>query len=259
MQIRKNEITTGLLVLATFGALVAVLVLVGMPGLIKPLNTYRIYYDNAKGIRPGDPVLLAGREIGKVKDLESPVPMGERPQGHEDYEVALEVRVDRKAPIYNNVTVQLTQNGLMGQMVIDFVKGDENTGLAPDGTKFTGERVPDLSESVSNQIKKLTEPGSDLAETLRNTKELMAKINQPEIPQIIRNTEQMTDTLKREPWRILWPSKKKYEDDPDPEEKKKEKKEEKKRQVRDPAPERGKEGPRRAEVREVRMKSSHCE
>jgi len=65
MQIHKNELTTGILVLVTLGILAAILVVIGMPGVIKPLNTYRVYYDNASGIRPGAPVLLAGREIGK--------------------------------------------------------------------------------------------------------------------------------------------------------------------------------------------------
>ena len=43
MQIHKNEITTGILVLVTFGFLIAILVIIGLPGVIRPLNTYRIY------------------------------------------------------------------------------------------------------------------------------------------------------------------------------------------------------------------------
>jgi hypothetical protein len=42
MQIRQNEVTTGLLVLVTFGIFIVILVIMGMPGLIQPLNTYRI-------------------------------------------------------------------------------------------------------------------------------------------------------------------------------------------------------------------------
>src|SRR5271156_3305472 len=140
MQIHKNEITTGILVLVTFGALIAVLVVIGMPGVIKPLNTYRIYYDNADGIRPGAPVLLAGREIGKVTDLKSPVPMDQRPQGHPDFEVSIDVEVAKDAQVYRSVTVHLTEQGLMGQEVIDFVHGDETSGLAENHTAFVGER-----------------------------------------------------------------------------------------------------------------------
>src|SRR5471032_878373 len=113
MQIHKNEITTGILVLVTVGVLLAILVVIGMPGVIKPLNTYRIYYDNANGIRPGAPVLLAGREIGKVTALQSPVPLDKRPAGHPDFEVSIDVQVERKAEVYHTVTVHLTQQGLM--------------------------------------------------------------------------------------------------------------------------------------------------
>src|ERR1700685_1799603 len=130
MHIRKSDITTGILVLATLGLLVAVLAVIGMPGLVKPINTYRIYYDNANGIRPGDPVLLAGREIGKVTALKSPVPLENRPNGHPDYEVSIDVQVDRNAQIYRSIVVRLTQQGLMGQQVIDFVHGDATSGLA---------------------------------------------------------------------------------------------------------------------------------
>jgi ABC-type transporter Mla subunit MlaD len=199
--------------LVTFGVLITVLVVIGMPGVIKPLNTYRIYYDNANGIRPGAPVLLAGREIGKVTTLKSPVPLDKRPSGHPDYEVSIDVQVERKAEIYHTVTVHLTQQGLMGQEVIDFVHGDASSGLAENHTEFVGERVPDISEAVAANMKRLTGPGSDLALTIKNAKTFMETLNNSQIPQVIKNSEQLTDTLKREPWRLLWPSTKSYPGD----------------------------------------------
>ena len=247
MQIRQNEITTGLLVLVTFGIFITILIIVGMPGLIKPLNTYRIYFDNAEGIRPGAPVLLAGREIGKVTSLKSPIPLAKRPAGHPDYEVSIDVQVSSNAEIYRNVTVRLTQQSLMGQEVIDFVHGDETAGLAANHTEFTGQRVPDISESVADNMTRLTGPESDLAHTIqnlkrltepdselslsianfehltepdadlsltiKNTKILMETLNGSHIPQVIQNTEQLTDTLKRQPWRLIWPSTKSYPGD----------------------------------------------
>jgi len=41
---------TGLLVMGTFAVIVGMLVLLGAPGLFRPLVTYRIYVDNAAGI-----------------------------------------------------------------------------------------------------------------------------------------------------------------------------------------------------------------
>src|SRR5213596_4322797 len=73
MQLQKNEIMTGLLVVGTVAALLFVLVLLGAPGLFRPLVTYKIYVDNAAGIKQGAPVMLAGRKIGQVQKLFSPV------------------------------------------------------------------------------------------------------------------------------------------------------------------------------------------
>jgi ABC-type transporter Mla subunit MlaD len=207
MQIHKNELSTGILVLVSLGLLVAILVVVGMPGILKPLNTYRVYYDNANGIRPGAPVLLAGREIGKVTLLESPVPLEKRPKDHADFEVSIDVQVAKEAAIYRNVTARLSQQGLMGQQVIDFVYGDVNTGLAENHTEFVGDRVPDITESVNENMKRLTGPESDLALTIKNTKTFVAMLNKSPISQVIDNAEQFTNVLKKEPWRLLWPSK----------------------------------------------------
>ena len=41
--------------------------MLGAPGLFRPLVTYKIYLDNAAGIKLGAPVLLAGRKVGQVK------------------------------------------------------------------------------------------------------------------------------------------------------------------------------------------------
>jgi ABC-type transporter Mla subunit MlaD len=194
MQIHRNEVTTGLFVLIAFGIFVAILIVIGIPGVMSGVNVYRIYFDNASGIRSGAPVLLAGREIGKVSAIYSPVPLSKRPKGHENYEVAIDVKVESKARVYQNTKVQLKQQTLMGVRVIDFSQGDEKSSLAKDGGEFVGERIPDLGESLTGGLKRLTEPSSDFAITLKNAREF-------------------SDTLKREPWRLIWPGTKQYPED----------------------------------------------
>src|SRR5207244_7983291 len=73
MQLRRNEIMTGLLVVGTLAVITFVLILLGAPGLFRPLVTYKLYFDNAAGIKQGAPVMLAGRKIGQVQKLHSPV------------------------------------------------------------------------------------------------------------------------------------------------------------------------------------------
>ena len=233
MQIHRNEITTGVLVLGTLIAFITVLVIVGMPGLITPQKTFRIYFDNAAGIRPGAPVLLAGREIGKVTALESPVPMDQRPADHPDDEVLIVVQVAKDAAIYNNVTVHLTQQGMMGVQVIDFVQGDANAGLAENHIAFVGTRILGVGEAMGSMVdnikrlagpdsdlalaitnvKHLTESDSDLALTLKNVKTFTGTLNNSPLSQVITNAEQFTATIKRQPWRLIWPSTKSYPDD----------------------------------------------
>src|SRR5207248_10595149 len=84
MQLQRNEVLTGLLVVATLAILTGILVLLRAPGLFRPLTTYKIYFDNAAGIKLGAPVLLSGRKSGQVAKLYSPV-------SREDNQRAVEV------------------------------------------------------------------------------------------------------------------------------------------------------------------------
>lgn len=183
MQLQRNEILTGLLVLVTVAVLTGILILLGAPGLFKPLVTYRIYMDNAAGIKLGAPVLLAGRKIGQVEKLYSPVskedakraeasaaalrppdpnaapttppkpnstpaPVDAKPK----YEARIDVRVDKVAGVYKDAKARLITLGLLGETAIDFTQGDESSGRASDGETFAGERVADFGESISKML-----------------------------------------------------------------------------------------------------------
>jgi ABC-type transporter Mla subunit MlaD len=183
MQLQRNEILTGLLVLATVAVLTGILILLGAPGLFRPLVTYRIYLDNAAGIKLGAPVLLAGRNIGQVDKLYSPVSKEEalraesaaealraadpnspptptpkpnaRPTPGETkpkYEARIDVRVDKSAIVYKDARARLMTLGLLGETAIDFTQGSEKSGRAQDGEVFAGDRVPDFGESIAKML-----------------------------------------------------------------------------------------------------------
>jgi ABC-type transporter Mla subunit MlaD len=183
MQLQRNEILTGLLVLATVAVLTGVLILLGAPGLFRPLVTYRIYLDNAAGIKLGAPVLLAGRKIGQVDKLFSPVSKEEaqraeaaaaalrasdpnttptpppkpnaKPTPVETrtrYEARIDVRVDKSSIVYKDAKARLMTLGLLGETAIDFTQGNENSGRAADGEMFAGDRVPDFGESIAKML-----------------------------------------------------------------------------------------------------------
>src|SRR3954471_5197293 len=185
MQLRRNEILTGLLVLATIAVLTAILILLGAPGLFRPLVTYRIYMDNAAGIKQGAPVLLAGRKIGQVDQLYSPVSKedaarveGVRPalQAGEPsptptdkpkYEARIDVRVDKNALVYKDAHARLITLGLLGEVAIDITQGNDSSGRANDGEIFAGERVPDFGESISKMLDIVKPVATEATNTLK--------------------------------------------------------------------------------------------
>src|SRR5205807_5876460 len=137
------------------------------------LVTYKIYVDNAAGIKPGAVVMLAGRKIGQVQKLFSPVSREEERRAEEaaasfappepspspspstgkpKYEARIDVQVDRNAVVYRDAKARLMQLGLLGDMAIDITQGTEASGRARDGEIFAGERTPDFSEAASKML-----------------------------------------------------------------------------------------------------------
>ena len=153
MNIQRTEIRTGVLVVLSLAALVALLLYLGSPGVFVPQKTFGIYFDNAAGLEPGAPVLLAGRKIGQVRKLHSPVPEKDRP--NPKMETLVEVQVAKSAQIFTKVKAQMTQPSLLGKHVIDFTTGEEASGLAPDGMKFLGERASGLADAVPAVLEKI--------------------------------------------------------------------------------------------------------
>jgi len=185
MRFQRNEVLTGLLVLVTIAILAFILILLGAPGLFRPLVTYRIYVDNAAGIKPGAPVLLAGRKIGQVDKLYSPVSNDEAakaiaaaeaqhagdpsptPADRPKYEARIDVKVDKTALVYKDARTRMVTLGLLGEVAIDITQGNETAGRASDGEIFAGERVPDFGESISKMLDIVKPVATEATNTLK--------------------------------------------------------------------------------------------
>src|SRR5258707_5544717 len=155
MQILRNEVRTGLLVLLTLGLVVGVVLYISSPGFFRPLKSFLVYFDNAAGIKPGAAVMLAGRKIGTVADIQSPVPLNDRPEHKPSYEAMVRVQVTEDSQIYKETTVAMRSFGLLAELVIDFTNGNADSGLAEPNAKFVGQRSPDLAEVGPLIIRKL--------------------------------------------------------------------------------------------------------
>jgi ABC-type transporter Mla subunit MlaD len=179
---------TGLLVVGTVAVIVGVLILLGAPGLFRPLVTYKIYFDNAAGIKLGAPVLLAGRKIGQVQKLYSPVSQEEDqraqeaaaqirppdakasaspPNGKPKFEVRIDVQVDKTAFVYRDSHARMISLGLLGEMAIDFTQGTEASGRAHDGEMYAGERSPDFSEAAAKLLEVVEPVAQEATKTMK--------------------------------------------------------------------------------------------
>ena len=198
MQLQKNEIMTGLLVVGTVAALVFVLVLLGAPGLFRPLVTYKIYVDNAAGIKQGAVVMLAGRKIGQVQKLFSPVSREEERRAEEaaaafaapepnptaspnpgkpKYEARIDVQVDRNAIVYRDSKTRLMSLGLLGDMAIDITQGTEASGRARDGEIFAGERNPDIGEAAAKMLEVIKPVAAEATNTMQDLQKTAQNLN----------------------------------------------------------------------------------
>jgi len=312
MNFQKETIRTSVLTTATVGVVVFTLLLVGIPGFFHKQYEVAIYFDNASGIQQGANVMVAGRKVGFVSSIASPLPPDQRPEGHPEMEVKIIARVDQTNQIYRDASAVMLQQGLLGSMVIDFVRGSPADGFAENGTTYIGTRRPDFTEaipalldaiqpvaesaeealgelkeaaksletllatdgpiaetlggirSLADNLAGITAPegaltltltrfgnfadeltdkqgplqltltnlqtftaqladGEKIALTLDRVEQAAARLDatlgqtqsllhsiQPTLEQTLLNTEQMTDTLKRQPWRIIWPATKEY-------------------------------------------------
>src|SRR5438093_2464649 len=200
MQLQRNEIMTGLLVIGTIAVVAFLLVLLGAPGLFRPLVTYKIYFDNAVGIKQGAPVMLAGRKIGQVQKLFSPVSPEEEKRAQEAeaaihppeanvsptptptpgrprFEVRVDVQVDKNARVYRDAKARLMQLGLLGDMAIDITQGTEASGRAKGGDMFAGERTPDLGEAAAKMLEVIKPVAAEATTTMQDLQQTAQNLN----------------------------------------------------------------------------------
>lgn len=221
MQLHRNEIKTGILAISSLTVLFLTIMYLGAPGMLKSFKTFYVIIPNAAGMKSGDPVYLAGRKVGQVTSLESPIPLRMRPVGFETYEVRVGISVDKKTAIYNKVNVSLQQLGLLGDQSIDFQNGDETSGLAPKDTTFVGEKVMDFREIGPAMLGMVKPVAQEMTAVLAESKKAVRGFNdlmgdKGTLQQAAGNFRDFSDTIKREPWRLIRKSTKTYEGDPEP-------------------------------------------
>ena len=142
--------------------------------------------------------MLAGRKIGQVQKLFSPVTQQEEKQAEEAeaairrseaspspaatpgktrFEVRVDVQVDKSAKVYRDAKARMMQLGLLGDMAIDFTQGIEASGRARDGEIFAGERTPDMGEAIARMLEVVKPVAAEATNTLKDLQQSAQNIN----------------------------------------------------------------------------------
>src|SRR5881396_3972423 len=142
--------------------------------------------------------MLAGRKIGQVQKLFSPVSREEERRAEEaaaafappetsptpspepgkpKYEARIDVQVDRNALVYRDARTRLMQLGLLGDMAIDITQGTESSGRARDGEMFAGERTPDLGEAAAKMLEVIKPVAAEATNTMKDLQQTAQNLN----------------------------------------------------------------------------------
>jgi hypothetical protein len=144
--------------------------------------------------------MLAGRKIGQVQKLYSPVSPKEERQaeaaatvinqpeantspsasatpGKPRFEVRVDVQVDKSAKVYRDAKTRMMQLGLLSDMAIDITQGTAESGRAKDGEIFAGERTPDLGEAAAKMLEVIKPVAAEATNTMKDLQQTAQNLN----------------------------------------------------------------------------------
>jgi phospholipid/cholesterol/gamma-HCH transport system substrate-binding protein len=175
---------------------------------------YHIYvvFDDVAGLDTKAPVMLNGREVGKVDDVKI---------SYEDNETKLILKVwlSEEAKVRDQATVAIKTLGLMGEKYLQISSNKGDSFIEPEAV-LTGkpsmdmdvlmDKAQSLSDDLSllvNNVNSLTDEVKKLTVNLNYTVEG----NQDKISRIMENLQVTSDNLqlltadvKRNPWKLLY-------------------------------------------------------
>ena len=100
---------------------------------------YLAYFNSSVGLKVGDPVRIAGVDVGKVKKI-----------GIEDSHVRVDFYVNRDGSIREDSKAQIRQTNMLGGVFLGLDFGTESSKLLPPGSKVRTEDATNIDQLLSN-------------------------------------------------------------------------------------------------------------
>jgi phospholipid/cholesterol/gamma-HCH transport system substrate-binding protein len=145
-QLRWSELRVGITVIVSLVALaVLVFLMRGTTGFFTSRLTLITYFDNAEGIRGGQPVDLQGVPIGNVKSVR----VVSDPK-HADLPIEVVMRINRDFQPYvrNDARATILTQGVLGEAFVDISNVGAKGPPVQDGAVLASTNEPDLQDVV---------------------------------------------------------------------------------------------------------------
>lgn len=193
MEAEAKYAYVGAAVLALIAALLASVVWLKRTGAERDFARYTIYFEQQAldGLAVGSAVNMRGVNIGRVLDYELSTDRLNRAR--------VDIRVDRRAPVWQNTSAVITRNFVTGIAQIRLETTD------PPGAPLTEvpgrERFPVIAEGKSDLSEitgRVTELGEMAAETMHKINQLFTAENRAAATATLANLRDLSAQLKRQ-------------------------------------------------------------
>jgi phospholipid/cholesterol/gamma-HCH transport system substrate-binding protein len=159
-----REVRVGLFLVVAFLILIALFELLGKETIFARMVEYKTSFKSIPGLKLGDPVRLAGVDVGTVRDIQV---IGAR------VEVTLRVKPGTPVKTDSMATIKLTS--LLGTNFVDLTFGSPAAQLAPPGSLLQSTEPPDLNTLLA----RLNDAAGDVQTLARQLNEGLGKSLEP--------------------------------------------------------------------------------
>jgi phospholipid/cholesterol/gamma-HCH transport system substrate-binding protein len=143
-QLRWSELRVGItVVVASVVLAILIFLMSGTGGILTRKITLITYFDNAEGLRDGQPVDLQGVPVGNVATVRV---VSDRPQT--PVRVVMKINSDFARLIDKSATATVETAGVLGESFVDLVNQEPRLGPVTDGFELRHENAPGLQDVV---------------------------------------------------------------------------------------------------------------
>lgn len=135
-----------------------------------------VYFNDAGGIRVGDPVLLLGKRVGKVSEIEFI-------EARADHRMKLTLRISDAFELREDHSIQVQDAGVLGGKQVYINPGNSQVDW-PDGTEKIGETNPNPLEAAAGFFDGTGTTGQELLGLLTDVRQFFDSLNDPDTSSI---------------------------------------------------------------------------